>query len=137
MSNPTTAVTKLKKARGVYRRQATKTENEAQIILENYEIENIDKLTALRNSYLDKLNKIKSLDDQILELLEEEDYEQELDTNIEYHDRTYEIIAKMERLMKQPQPAFFLFIPLLTEKLPNELKVIITRRFYGGDWRMS
>ena len=58
------ALPKVKKTRGIYRGQTKKTENEITNLFEHFQPEEIVKLTALKNTDINKLNKVKEIDQQ-------------------------------------------------------------------------
>ena len=49
------ALPKVKKTRGIYRCQTKKTDNEITNLFEHFQSDEIVKLTALKNSYIDKV----------------------------------------------------------------------------------
>ena len=61
----------------------------------------ITKLLSIKNSINDKLRKVWELDDTILSILEQQDAEQELETNLSRDDRIQELIVKIERFMNK------------------------------------
>ena len=73
---------KLRRTRKVYLRAANNTERQIIDITDSFDPSNetlVIQLTALKNSYQEKFNKIKELDNEIINLLKPEESEKELE----------------------------------------------------------
>ena len=58
---------------------------------------------ALRNNYQDKLARIRSLDDEIILLVKDDDYDNEFDIAMQENDRSYGILIRIDdRINKSP-----------------------------------
>ena len=99
---------KLQRLRGthtVYLRAANNTEMQITDITDSFDLSNetlIIQLRALKNSYQEKFNKIKELDNEIINLLKPEESEKELEEIIE--DSFLLIFAKLDRALSKVPP---------------------------------
>ena len=57
--------------------------------------EQITKLTGLKNGLLEKINKVKEIDQKILDILPQEESEKELEDILVLEDLNFELLAKM------------------------------------------
>ena len=57
--------------------------------------EQIAKLTGLKNGLLEKINKVKEIDQKILDILPQEESEKELEDILVLEDLNFELLAKM------------------------------------------
>ena len=101
---------KLQRLRGthtVYLRAANNTEMQITDITDSFDLSNetlIIQLTALKNSYQEKFNKIKELDNEIINLLKPEESEKELEEIIPREDNFLLIFAKLDRALSKVPP---------------------------------
>ena len=99
---------RLRGTRGVYLRHV---ENMERSILDNigtFSCENedhISELNALKNGFTEKLQKIKELDEKLLDLLPQKDSEKELEDILNREDSNLKIIAKIDRWLSKIPPA--------------------------------
>ena len=101
---------KLQKVRGtrkVYLRAAYSKERQITYITDSFEPNNetlVIQLTALKNNYQEKFNKIKELDNEIINLLKPEESEKELEKIIPREDNFLLIFAKLDRVLSKVPP---------------------------------
>ena len=101
---------KLQKVRGtrkVYLRAAYSKERQITYITDSFEPNNetlVIQLTALKNNYQEKFNKIKELDNEIINLLKPEESEKELEEIIPREDNFLLIFAKLDRALSKVPP---------------------------------
>ena len=91
--------TKLIRSRGAIKGHVTKVEKEILGVLDTQIQDNtLIQLTALKNSYSDKLKRVKILDDKIADLLIEDEaaFTDEISSAMDFHEISYEIFAKIE-----------------------------------------
>ena len=94
---------KLRGTGNVYLRHLSNLESNIKELTASTEISNINiiSLRSTKNNFVDKLNKVKELDDKILDLLSDKpnDYEKELEQNLcrEYSD--FELIALADQFL--------------------------------------
>ena len=86
---------KLKKRRTAYKGHVTRVEREIRDLIgsDNYEIV---KLKGLQNSYVDNIEKIKVLDNKIIDLLDDDAYDNELTATLTYHEGSFELLALLD-----------------------------------------
>ena len=101
---------KLQKVMGtrkVYLRAAYSKERQITYITDSFEPNNetlVIQLTALKNNYQEKFNKIKELDNEIINLLKPEESEKELEEIIPREDNFLLIFAKLDRTLSKVPP---------------------------------
>ena len=104
-------------------------------------------LTASKNSLLEKFEKVKILNENILEHLTGGEFEKELEENLDKTDQIHEILGLRKildqvecsvrnlRTLKVETSCYgSLLVPLVNEKLPNELRVNIAKSFANDIW---
>ena len=92
--------------------------NEIKNIAQNFDsrdVSLVDRLSRLKYSHEDKIKKVKFIDEELLKLLEPKKYEIEYEKVLKREDIYFEVIARVERCLKQstvennstfsPQPA--------------------------------
>ena len=85
----------IKRMRAVLKGSATKTTGKMQTILRKWERRRRkDQVDSVKNNVVDKLEKIKEIDDKIQNsLIEEGDaYEKEANEILDYHEQFYELV---------------------------------------------
>ena len=110
-------LTKLRGTRNVYIRHLSNLETKIKDITlstptSQINNEKIISLRGTKNKFIDKLNKVKELDDKILDILSEKpnDFENELEQNLIREDSYFEIIALADQFLETantsnlPQP---------------------------------
>lgn len=83
-----------------YRRHLKITESEIDTLFSDFDTTNEDhrtRLLALQASYQDKLGNIRNLDEQILYLIKESDYDEEFDSIMQENEKSYEIIVCIDK----------------------------------------
>ena len=98
---------KLRGTRKVYLRAANNTERQITEITDSFDPNNetlVIQLTALKSSYQEKFNKIKELDNEIINLLKPEESEKELEEIILREDSFLLIFAKLDRALSKVPP---------------------------------
>ena len=93
--------------RKVYLRAAYSKERQITYITDSFEPNNetlVIQLTALKNNYQEKFNKIKELDNEIINLLKPEESEKELEEIIPREDNFLLIFAKLDRALSKVPP---------------------------------
>ena len=98
---------RLRRTRKVYLRAANNTERQITDIADSLDPSNetlVIQLTALKNSYQEKFNKIKELDNEIINLLKPEESEKELEEIIPREDNFLLIFAKLDRALSKVPP---------------------------------
>ena len=90
--------------KGAYQRHAKNIEQDVSELMKNLTFNNEDtviELSALKNSYSDKVEKIKELDHGMLNLLKQDEREKELQINLTWEDNVHKLFAKVENLRLQ------------------------------------
>ena len=100
-------LTKLRGTRNVYIRHLSNLETKIKDIIlstptSQINNEKIISLRGTKNKFIDKLNKVKELDDKILDILSEKpnDFENELEQNLIREDSYFEIIALADQFLE-------------------------------------
>ena len=122
MAEQAEALTRLRGTRSVYLRH---TENLERSILDkigSFSCENedqISELQRLRNGFSEKLEKIKELDEKLLELLPQKDSESELKDILMREDSNFKIIAKIDRRLSKIPPVGILNSLSISNTIPS------------------
>ena len=90
------ALNRKKRSRGAYRSHCMKLEDVILHTINNYDPEDnqtLTKVNALKTNYETQLEKIRILDDDIADLIDEENIEEELAQSLLAKDKSYEILA--------------------------------------------
>ena len=66
--------------------------------------EQITKLTGLKNGVLEKIDKVKEINQKILDILPQEESEKELQDILVLQDVNFELLAKIDRCLKKTPP---------------------------------
>ena len=93
-------IASLRGTKGVYQRHVQNIERDISELMKNLTLNNDDTITeliALKNSYSDKVEKIKELDHGILNSLKQDKREKELEINLTWEDNVHKLFAKFER----------------------------------------
>ena len=96
----------LQGTKGVYQRHTKNIERDTSELMKNLNFNNEDtiiELIALKNSYSDKVEKIKELGHGILNLLKQGEREKELEINLTWEDNVHRLFAKVERCFEKLQ----------------------------------
>ena len=104
-------ITALKGRRNVYRRHLKNTEEELSDMLKDFNVDSEEhaiKLVTMHASYSEKFDLIKTIDDELLaKLTEQEEIENELSDQLTRNDIHSEYIVRMSRYIeKTKQPRF-------------------------------
>ena len=67
-------------------------------------------LIVLRNSYSDKVEKIKELDHGMLNLLKHDEREKDLEINLTWEDNIHRLFAKIEKCFEKPKSSNSLIV---------------------------
>ena len=67
-------------------------------------------LIVLRNSYSDKVEKIKELDHGMLNLLKHDEREKDLEINLTWEDNVHRLFAKIEKCFEKPKSSNSLIV---------------------------
>ena len=97
-------IASLRGTKGVYQQHAKNIERDISELKKNLTFNNEDtiiELTALKNSYSDKVEKIKELDHGILSLLKQDEREKELEINLTWEDNVQRLFAKVEKCLEK------------------------------------
>ena len=108
MTEQAEALTRLRGTRAVYLRHTKNLERSILDKIGTFSCENedqISELQGLRNGFSGKLEKIKELDEKLLELLPQKDSESELEDILMREDSNFKIIAKIDRCLSKIPPA--------------------------------
>ena len=89
-------ISKLRGIRKSYLRNISNQEKEILYLTESYLTENEIKLKSHKNSLLEKIEKVKQLDDSIIENLSETELETELDTILNRSDKLHELLVHID-----------------------------------------
>ena len=98
---------KLRGTRKVYLRAANNTERQITDITNSFNPSNktlVIQLTVLKNSHQEKFNKIKELDNEIINLLKPEESEKELEEIIPKENSFSLLFAKLDRALSKVPP---------------------------------
>ena len=95
--------TKCRRKRGIFRGSCTKIVHEMRELLDDQEINDLgrNRLSALKNNLVDKLERIKEIDGKLEEILvadEGDEYEKEMNDIIEFHDQFYDLFVQIDVL---------------------------------------
>ena len=108
MTEQAEALTRLRGARAAYLRHTKNLERSILDKIGTFSCENedqISELQGLRNGFSGKLEKIKELDEKLLELLPQKDSESELEDILMCEDSNFKVIAKIDRCLSKIPPA--------------------------------
>ena len=97
-------IASLQGTKGVYQRHAKNIEQDISELMKNLTFNNEDtiiELLVLKNSYSDKVEKIKELDHGMLNLLKQDERQKKLEINLTWKDNTHRLFAKGERCFKK------------------------------------
>ena len=106
MTEGSNLLTRLKGSERVYLRHM---KNMERIILDEIGTlsckneEHISKLTGLKNGLSGKIDKVKEIDQKILDILPQEESEKELEDILVLEDLNFELLAKIDRCLKKSQ----------------------------------
>ena len=136
---------KLRGTRNVNLRHLSNLESKVKELTASTETSNnnIISLRGTKNNFVDKLNKVKKLDDEILDLLSDKpnDYEKELEQNLYREDSYFELIALadqfLEMLNLNTSQAYAASSPVSVVNSSNNnfrtnLPKLIIKQFDGG-----
>ena len=99
-------IASLRGTKWVYQRHAKNIERDISELMKNLTFNNEDtiiELIALKNSYSDKVEKIKELGHGILNLLKQGEREKELEINLTWENNVHRLFAKVERCFEKLQ----------------------------------
>ena len=85
-------------------RSLENVENELKDITQNFDsrdVSLVDRLSGLKYSHEDKIKKVKLIDEELLNLLEPKEYEVEYEKILKREDISFQVIARVERCLKQ------------------------------------
>ena len=108
MTEGSNLLTRLKGSERVYLRHM---KNMERIILDEIGTlsckneEHISKLTGLKNGLSGKIDKVKEIDQKILDILPQEESEKELEDILVLKDLNFELLAKIDRCLKKTPPS--------------------------------
>ena len=108
MTEQAEASTRVRVTRTVYLRLTKNLERRILDKIGAFSCENEDQifeLQGLRNRFWGKLEKIKELDEKLLEILHQKDSESELEDILMREDSNFRIIAKTDRCLNKIPPA--------------------------------
>ena len=95
---------KLRGSKNVYLRHIKNLEREVNDIVKNFAPENeetVVKLNSLKLAYTDKNNKLKELDDSILDILPPNEIEKEIETSLQREEISFDILAKINHYLSK------------------------------------
>ena len=99
---------KKRRRRAGYRGHLSKLEKDINDCVNNFDKNNINhvsRLNALKNNFNEQLKNIKTLDNEILDLLEEDDIEAEIASSLSENDKYYDILSRIEAHLNQVPPS--------------------------------
>ena len=97
-------ITVVRRKRNVVLRSLENVENKLKNITQNFDIRDVslvDRLSGLKYSHEDKIKKVKLIDEELLNLLEPKEYEVEYEKILKREDISFQVIARVERCLKQ------------------------------------
>ena len=90
--------------RNVVLRSLENVENELKDITQDFDSRDVslyDRLSGLKYSHKDKIKKVKLIDEKLLNLLEPKEYEVEYEKILKRKNISFQVIARVERCLKQ------------------------------------
>ena len=97
-------ITVVRRKRNVVLRSLENVENELKNITQNFDIRDVslvDRLSGLKYSHEDKIKNAKLIDEELPNLLEPKEYEFEYEKILKREDISFQVIARVERCLKQ------------------------------------
>ena len=107
MTEASNLLTRLKGNKPVYLRHMKNMERSILGEIGTFSCENeeqITKLTGLKNGLLEKIDKGKDTDQNVLDILPQEESEKELEDILVLEDLNFELFAKIDRCLKKTPP---------------------------------
>ena len=107
MTEASNLLTRLKGSKRVYLRHMKNMERSILDEIGTFSCENEEqttKLTGLKNGLLEKIDKVKEIDQKILDILPQEESEKELEDILVLEDLNFELLAKIDRYLKKTPP---------------------------------
>ena len=109
MTEASNLLSRLKGSKLVYLRHMKNMERSILDEIGTFSCENeeqIRKLTGLKkNGLLEKIDKVKEIDQKILDILPQEESEKELEDILVLKDLNFELLAKIDRCLKKTPPS--------------------------------
>ena len=90
--------------KNVVLRSLENVENELKDITQNFDsrdVRLVDRLSGLKYSHEDKIEKVKLIDQELLNHLEPKEYKVEYEKILKREDISFQVIARVERCLKQ------------------------------------
>ena len=107
MTEASYLLTRLKGSKQVYLRYMENMEWSILDEIGTFSCENeeqISRLTGLKNGLLEKIDKVKKIDQKILDILPQEESEKELEDILVLEDINFELLTKIDRCLKKTPP---------------------------------
>ena len=107
MTEASNLLTRLKGSKRVYLRHMKNMERSILDEIGTFSCENEEqtiKLTGLKNGLLEKIDKVKEIDQKILDILPQEESEKKLEDILVLEDLNFELLAKIDRCLKKTPP---------------------------------
>mgnify|MGYP001795009530 CR=1 FL=1 len=98
-------LSKKKRSRGAYKGHLSKLEKDISIFLNNFDQGNlfhISKLKSYKTNILEQNESVKKLNDEILEIIPDEDFENEMNQNLLFNDKIHDIILRIDTTLSLP-----------------------------------
>ena len=108
MTEASNLLTRLKGSKWVYLRHMKNMERSILDEIGTFSCENEEqttKLTGLKNGLLEKIDKVKEIDQKILDILPQEESEKKLEDILVLEDLNFELLAKIDRYLKKTPPS--------------------------------
>ena len=89
-----------RKRRGAYRGSVTKVVNDVEELLVSDEGVDNEELLALKNNLVDRIQRVKEVDDQLEEILIDGDddlFQEFMDDVLEYHSQFYHLFVRIDK----------------------------------------
>ena len=114
MTEASNLLTRLKGSKRVYLRHMKNMKRSILDEIGTFSCENekqISKLTGLKNGLLEKIDKVKEIDQKILDILTQGESEKELEDILVLEEVNFELLAKIDRcLKKKPTSTIIKFV---------------------------
>ena len=114
MTEASNLLTRLKGSKRVYLRHMKNMERSILDEIGTFSCKNekqITKLTGLKNGLLEKIDKVKEIDQKILDILTQGESEKELEDILVLEEVNFELLAKIDRcLKKKPTSTIIKFV---------------------------
>ena len=110
MTEASNLLTRLKGSNRVYLRRMKNMERSILDEIGPFSCKNekqITKLTGLKNGLLEKIDKVKEIDQKILDILPQEESEKELEDILVLEDLNFELLAKIDGCLKKTPPPHY------------------------------